>query len=98
MINREKATTGQVSGGRPDLHCASRIYGAGHLIGAALSLSHAYGTVVAAGDVGMDSGAAELREQVRHGLALGEDFCRYYAAHRNKTVVYYFDATALGSN
>lgn len=30
--------------------------------------------------------------------ALVEDFCRYYAAHRNKTVVYYFDATALGSN
>lgn len=54
--------------------------------------------MVAAGDVGMDSGGAELREQARHGLALGEDFCRYYAAHRNKTVVYYFDATALGSN
>lgn len=30
--------------------------------------------------------------------ALVEDFCRYYAAHRNKTVVYYYDATALGSN
>ena len=30
--------------------------------------------------------------------ALVEDFCRYYAEHRNKTVVYYFDATALGSN
>ena len=30
--------------------------------------------------------------------ALVEDFCRYYAAHRNKTVVFYFDATALGSN
>lgn len=30
--------------------------------------------------------------------ALIEDFCRYYAEHRNKTVVYYFDATALGSN
>ena len=30
--------------------------------------------------------------------ALVEDFCRYYATHRNKTVVYYYDATALGSN
>lgn len=30
--------------------------------------------------------------------ALVEDFCRYYAAHRNKIVVYYYDATALGSN
>ncbi len=30
--------------------------------------------------------------------ALIEDFCRYYASHRNKTVVYYYDATALGSN
>ena len=30
--------------------------------------------------------------------ALVEDFCRYYAEHRNKTVVYYYDATALGSN
>lgn len=30
--------------------------------------------------------------------ALVEDFCRYYAAHHNKTVVYYYDATALGSN
>ena len=30
--------------------------------------------------------------------ALVEDFCRYYAGHRNKTVVYYYDATALGSN
>ncbi len=39
MINREKATTGQVSGGRPDLHCASRIYGAGHLIDGAQSIS-----------------------------------------------------------
>ncbi len=29
---------------------------------------------------------------------LVEDFCRYYASHRNKTVVYYYDATALGSN
>ena len=26
------------------------------------------------------------------------DFCTYYASHRNKTVVYYYDATALGSN
>lgn len=30
--------------------------------------------------------------------ALVEDFSRYYASHRNKTVVYYYDATALGSN
>ncbi|MCM1310840.1 MAG: hypothetical protein NC301_07445 [Bacteroides sp.] len=30
--------------------------------------------------------------------ALVDDFCRYYAAHRNKTVVFYYDATALGSN
>ena len=30
--------------------------------------------------------------------ALVEDFCRYYSEHRNKTVVFYFDATALGSN
>ncbi|MCM1320252.1 MAG: hypothetical protein NC217_07725 [Muribaculaceae bacterium] len=30
--------------------------------------------------------------------ALIEDFCRYYATHRNKTVVFYHDATALGSN
>lgn len=30
--------------------------------------------------------------------ALIEDFCRYYAEHRNKTVVFYYDATALGSN
>ena len=30
--------------------------------------------------------------------ALVDDFCRYYAEHRNKTVVYYYDATALGSN
>jgi hypothetical protein len=26
------------------------------------------------------------------------DFCHYYAEHRNKTVVFYYDATALGSN
>lgn len=26
------------------------------------------------------------------------DFCAYYATHRCKTVVYYYDATALGSN
>ena len=26
------------------------------------------------------------------------DFCHYYAVHRNKTVVFYYDATALGSN
>lgn len=27
-----------------------------------------------------------------------EDFCEYYAWHRNKTVVFYYDSTALGSN
>ena len=30
--------------------------------------------------------------------ALVDDFCRYYAAHANHTVVFYYDATALGSN
>ena len=30
--------------------------------------------------------------------ALIADFCQYYASHRNKTVIYYFDATALNSN
>ena len=30
--------------------------------------------------------------------ALVEDFCSYYASHQNKTVVFYYDATALGSN
>ena len=30
--------------------------------------------------------------------ALVDDFCRYYAEHRNKTVVFYYDAPALGSN
>ena len=30
--------------------------------------------------------------------ALVDDFCAYYAYHQNKTVVYYYDATALGSN
>ena len=30
--------------------------------------------------------------------ALVEDFCRYYSGHRNKTVVFYYDSTALGSN
>ena len=30
--------------------------------------------------------------------ALIDDFCAYYAHHQNKTVVYYYDATALGSN
>lgn len=30
--------------------------------------------------------------------ALISDFCRYYAAHREKTVVFYYDTTALGSN
>ena len=26
------------------------------------------------------------------------DFCAYYASHRNKTVVFYYDSTALGQN
>ena len=30
--------------------------------------------------------------------ALIEDFCAYYAYHQNKRVVFYYDATALGSN
>lgn len=30
--------------------------------------------------------------------ALVDDFCRYYAEQRCKTVVFYYDATALGSN
>ncbi len=30
--------------------------------------------------------------------ALVEDFCAYYAYHQNKTVVCYYDTTALGSN
>ena len=30
--------------------------------------------------------------------ALVADFCTYYAPHPNKTVIYYYDATALGSN
>ncbi len=30
--------------------------------------------------------------------ALINDFCCYYSWHRNKTVVFYFDATALSSN
>ena len=29
---------------------------------------------------------------------LVDDFCRYYQFHRNKTVVYYYDSTALGGN
>ena len=29
---------------------------------------------------------------------LVKDFCRYYSEHRNKTMAYYFDTTALGSN
>lgn len=27
-----------------------------------------------------------------------EDFCTYYLSHQNKTVVFYYDSTALGSN
>ncbi len=30
--------------------------------------------------------------------ALIEEFCRYYANHQNKTMVYYYDTTALGAN
>lgn len=30
--------------------------------------------------------------------ALVQEFCQYYSFHRNKTVVYYYDSTALGSN
>jgi len=30
--------------------------------------------------------------------ALIDDFCRYYIHHQNKTVVYYYDSTALGGN
>ncbi len=30
--------------------------------------------------------------------ALVDDFCNYYAYHENKTVIFYYDATALGSN
>ena len=30
--------------------------------------------------------------------SLVDDFCSYYAEHRCKTVVFYYDATALGSN
>ena len=30
--------------------------------------------------------------------ALVADFCTYYAPQPNKTVIYYYDATALGSN
>ena len=26
------------------------------------------------------------------------DFCTYYAPHANHSVIYYYDATALGSN
>jgi hypothetical protein len=30
--------------------------------------------------------------------ALIDDFCRYYENHQNKTVIFYYDATALGGN
>ena len=30
--------------------------------------------------------------------ALIEEFCNYYAHHQNRTVVYYYDTTALGAN
>lgn len=30
--------------------------------------------------------------------AIIEEFCNYYAHHQNKTVVYYYDTTALGAN
>ena len=29
---------------------------------------------------------------------VAQDFCKYYRHHRNKTVIYYYDSTALGSN
>lgn len=34
-------------------------------------------------------------------MRLGEEewnFCTYYAPHTNHSVIYYYDATALGSN
>lgn len=31
-------------------------------------------------------------------VELVDDFCRYYRHHRNKTVIFYYDSTALGSN
>ena len=31
-------------------------------------------------------------------VELVDDFCRYYRHHRNRTVVFYYDSTALGSN
>lgn len=30
--------------------------------------------------------------------ALVDDFCQYYYSHENKTVIFYYDSTALGSN
>lgn len=30
--------------------------------------------------------------------ALVQDFCQYYEGHKNKTVIFYYDTTALGSN
>ena len=30
--------------------------------------------------------------------ALIDDFCQYYSFHQNKTVIFYYDTTALGSN
>lgn len=30
--------------------------------------------------------------------ALIEDFCHYYSGHKNKTIIYYFDSTALKTN
>ena len=30
--------------------------------------------------------------------SLIDDFCQYYAFHQNKTVIFYYDTTALGSN
>lgn len=39
-----------------------------------------------------------LREIWAQNPALIADFCTYYAPHANYSVIYYYDATALGSN
>ena len=41
----------------------------------------------------------EVEERLREEIpVLVEEFCNYYAHHQNKTVVYYYDTTALGAN
>ena len=41
----------------------------------------------------------EVEERLREEIpVLIEEFCNYYAHHQNKTVVYYYDTTALGAN